>query len=370
MFEYLASLPFWDYVLIVLNCAGILTWSWIVVCLLIPLRRKDFAVPLTRNLLRLYRVLMNRIAFIVLLIGGVSSFVSALYMGACNVLIPIFDLGPLELPAFNLIVFSTVLGLAILFVLGGKGWSLPVGRGLMVSIERAPVLANIDLSAYVLCFHVTADFFEKPQAGKNLLVNALRQGRHVSDQYDIVLKSWMFSERDEGRERRVGKVRILMARIRTVFIMGVVQMPLLLVALWNSTLSLWKAFLMGSMVIIVPLVWLMTRYLRSASRLTLKISAKAGSSIDEAPSVVIGLLQREIAMRVKGYRHSFIATRPISRTHLVGMSWRSSRVMKTCAGTEAGLVLKPLTGPVQPDQDRKKALVKAQAPKAIEMSAA
>ncbi|MCU1720442.1 hypothetical protein [Pseudomonas sp. 5P_5.1_Bac1] len=368
MFETLASLPLWHYVLVLLNCAGIFTWCWIVVCLLIPGRRKDFRVPLRHNLLRLYRLLMNRIGFSLLLLGGVSLPVSVLYHVASGLLLPAFNLAPVIFPALNLIVFAIAVAVPMQLMLGAKGWSLPLGRGLMLSIERAPTLPGIRLSRYVLCFHVKRDFFEHRRAVTDSMVNALRQLRQVSDQYDIVLKSWMFSERDEKKERRVGKLRILMGRIRTLFIMGLFQVPLLVFALWDSESSLALACFKGAAVIVLPLAWLTTRYLRSASRLMRRISVNSGGSIDSAPSVAIGLLQREIARRAKGYRHSFIAPQPISKVHLVGLSLTSSRVMKTCGGTEAGLVLQPLIGPVQPDQEWKKPRNKTQPAEAVEMS--
>ncbi|WP_095153460.1 hypothetical protein [Pseudomonas sp. Irchel 3E13] len=368
MFETLASLPLWHYVLVLLNCAGIFTWCWIVVCLLIPGRRKDFRVPLRHNLLRLYRLLMNRIGFSLLLLGGVSLPVSVLYHVASGLLLPAFNLAPVIIPALNLIVFAIAVAVPMQLMLGAKGWSLPLGRGLMLSIERAPTLPGIRLSRYVLCFHVKRDFFEHRRAVTDSMVNALRQLRQVSDQYDIVLKSWMFSERDEKKERRVGKLRILMGRIRTLFIMGLFQVPLLVFALWDSESSLALACFKGAAVIVLPLAWLTTRYLRSASRLMRRISVNSGGSIDSAPSVAIGLLQREIARRAKGYRHSFIAPQPISKVHLVGLSLTSSRVMKTCGGTEAGLVLQPLIGPVQPDQEWKKPRNKTQPAEAVEMS--
>ena len=368
MFETIASLPLWQYVLVLLNCAGIFTWCWVVVCLLIPRRRKDFRVPLGRNLLRLYRLLMNRIGFSLLLVGGVCLPVSVLYHVASGLLIPALDLAPISLPALNLIVFAIAVAVPIQLVHGAKGWSLPLGRGLVLSIERAPRLPGIRLSRYVLCFHVKRDFFKNRRTVTDLMVNALREVRQVSDQYDIVLKSWMFSERDEQTERRVGKLRILMGRIRTLFIMGLFQAPLLIVALWDSESSQALACAKGAAVVALPLVWLTTRYLRSASRLMRRISVNAGGSIDSAPGVAIGLLQREIARRAKGYRHSFIAPQPISKVHLVGLSLTSSRVMKTCGGTEAGLVLQPLVGPVQPDQEWKKPRNRTQPADAVEMS--
>ena len=354
MFETLASLPLWHYVLVLLNCAGIFTWCWVVVCLLIPRRRKDFRVPLGRNLLRLYRLMMNRIVFCLLLVGGFILPLSVLDHVTSNLLLPALNLTPISFPALNLIVLAIAAAVPMQLMLGAEGWLLPLGRGLVLSIERTPTLTGIRLSRYVLCFHVKRDFFEHRRKVTDLMVNALRQVRQTSDQYDIVLKSWIFSERDEQKERRVGKVRILMGRIRTLFIMGLFQVPLLIVALWNTESSLALACIKGAAIIALPLVWLTTRYLRSASRLMYRISVNTGGCIDSAPGVAIGLLQREIARRAKGYRHSFIEPQPISKIQLVCLSLTSSRVMKTCGGTEAGLVLQPLVGPVQPDQEWKK----------------
>lgn len=369
MFESLAtlaSLTFWHPLLLLLNCAGILTWCWLVVCFFIPARRKDFSVPLGPRLLWLYRILMTRGVFELLLVGGVSLFISVFFWSADRLLALLLGLYSTDLPAFYVTACSLALAIPMRAVLGAKGWSLPLGGGLMVSIERAPKLPGIRLSKYVLCFHAGAKFFDKSKAGRDRVVKALRQLRQVSDQYDVVLKSWFFSEHSEERDRRVGKFRILMGRIRTVVIMALLQIPLLVIALRDSMLPTVPAFFMGLMVIAVPLVWLMTRYLRSASRLMRKISAKRPGSVDLAPSSGLELLHREIARRARGYRCSFITHQPISRTHLVGLSLRTSRVLKTCGGAEAGMVLHPLVGPVQPDRDWGKPRKTTQAPEVVE----
>lgn len=320
----IASAPFWNYLFNALNLVGAFAVGWAVFITMISWVWKGFKVLPSPRLLAVCRLLAPRPVVVLLVVGGV------------HLLLALCALAP-DRPFYPWAILLLAIPYGGLFYLGmsGKGVGMPLGHGLKLTIERSPQL-NVPLSPLVLCFHVDGDFRKNREAITELIIEAINATRAFSADYDFVLKSWFFANRDEDKEPRILTVRRYMGQVGNVALACIVGHLLVFVGYFACPGLAVGWVLLGAASVMSVAVLLIAPRLRSAVKVMRKISPEDGSWPAETSARVLG---KAILRDTRGYGVKFIPRRPMSRTHFLGLGLAGLKVRNSCGGAEAGLLL-------------------------------
>lgn len=238
-----------------------------------------------------------------------------------------------------IVLNSILLGMGLHLLIGPKGWGIPMGSGLTMTINKAPHL-NFPLSKYVMSFHVDKKFIKKRHEIIDRIAEAMNSTKAEGNEYDIVLKSWIFANRNETCNGQIKQIRKCMRSIHRAFI-GIVSIALLLTALqiaqyfWGST----PLFIDGLRLIIGGLglvIFFLVFKLCNAKKIMQGsyTDPSKNSHTDSTNSVA-----EKLVRKTSGYHPKFIDHRPISILQLLSLCVFTPTAVKTFAGAEAGIVL-------------------------------
>lgn len=224
----------WYMFSVVLKGVGVLAWLGAVFFVLVPKLDSGFRISPAALSLRLFRLSAHR-GVVCLFLGGAAYLpLSVLMEGERD-----------GLSALFIFLTAMFIGTVLHLLLGPKGFGMPLGSGLIMTIDRAPHLGFL-LSTPVLSFHVDKQFINARHKVAGLIAQAINSATLAGGEYDVVLKSWIFADRDDSNER-VKQVKACMRSIhRTVMaffsIVLVALVLLLAVYLGASTQLLTVAF--------------------------------------------------------------------------------------------------------------------------------
>ena len=324
--EFLVQmLPTFSYVLIGF---GGLAWLWAAFSVLGPVFTNSFRV--TPNAVSLW--ILQRLSY--------RSVVCLLLIGAAYLPLSVIQhWNPNEYTPADTLLAAILMALMFLLAIGPKGFEMPLGHGLSVTIDRAPRV-GVELSKYVLSFHVKKNILKEHQQIIDLIEDTVCRVKAAGGKYDLVLKSWLFA-RSGRRNERVKQVR---RRMRTIYRTVRVYFPIFLTicVLWcfgalrgesKQWLDVGRWVLIGGIGLAVSTIILV---LYSARKL---MQAICIAQTRISPTLVTRVLARELSAKTPAYRQQFIAQTPISMMGLFSFSVLHRKVIKKCGGAEAGIVL-------------------------------
>lgn len=309
-------------------CAiGVVTWGCAIGLALALRFSKDFCIEPTARVLRILQLSAHRGIMALLL-------VSAAYAPAGLALYFL----PAYVTPFGVAVFTAVLGGAGFFLVGPKGWELPLGQGLSLTIDHAPSV-GVKLSTYVISFHVKEDFMTHRHEVATRIAEVMLQVQAAGGSYDFVMKSWLFAHFDAHSAQLIKQVRRRMRSLRRTFFVGAI--PLLaageiwLIASLKDSAELLSA---GLWVLVggLGLATLISGLLLHACK---KRMQAVCVSLGTATAVASRVMAKEVCRKAPGFSHHFIAHRPIRLLHLVSLCVTMPKVIRTCRAAEAGVVL-------------------------------
>lgn len=324
--EVLAQM--WHTLPYVLNGFGVLAWLWAAFSVWGPKFTNSF------------RVTPNAVSLVFLQFFSYRSVICLLLIGAAHLPLSVLRLwNAYEYTPLGILLGAILLGLLILFAIGPKGFELPLGHGLSMTLDRAPRV-GVALSKYVLSFHVKKNIVEEHRQIIDLIADAVCRVKTAGGEYDLVLKSWLFA-RSGRRDEQVKQVR---RRMRTISRTVRVYLPIYLIVCVflgfvaskegsSQWLEVWVWAFLGGLGLAVLTIGLV---LYSARKLMQAICINSNRS---SPTLVARELARELSGKTPGYRQHFIAQRPISLVNLFSFSVSHRKVIKKCGGAEAGIVL-------------------------------
>lgn len=318
----------WNMISYVLKGVGGLAWSLGVFSVLLPKLNSSFGILPSPISLRVLWLLAHRGVACSLLIG-------AWYLPLSFLLI----LGPFYFSQLEIMLIAIACGAGLYLLQGQKGLGMPLGSGLTMTIEKAPNLGFL-LSKYVMSFHVDKKFIKKRRQITDLIVDTINAVKVTGDEYDFVLKSWIFANRDDADEKQVMRVRTCMRRAQRICI--AFGTTCLIVALlwiydfiWNNIqfLNLGYRLFIGGLALAIFMLTLMLYCAKKPIRVI------CSSSKRSLPTDTTRRLAEELERKTCHYRHEFIAHRPIPMLHLASLSVMTQDVIETCVGAEAGFAL-------------------------------
>lgn len=311
-----------------LNGFGVLAWLWATLSVLGPKFTSNFRVTPNAISLGLLKLLSLRSVMCLLLIGAVHLLLSVLRLWSPNDVTPVFVL-----------LAAVLVGLMFLLAIGPKGFDMPLGHGLSVTIGKAPRV-GVTLSKYVLSFHVKKNFVKENRQIIDLIADAVYRVKAAGGEYDFVLKSWVFAR--TGRATK--GVKQVRRRMRTINRTIWAYLPIFLTvcAFWGFgafkgdssqwfEVAIWAALGGGALAVLMIVL-----VLYSARKLMQAICINSSRS---SPTLVARELAQELDGKTPGYRQQFIAQTPIPIVHLFSFSVSHRKVIKKCGGAEAGIVL-------------------------------
>jgi hypothetical protein len=318
----------WDALSYGLNGFGVLAWLWAALSVLGPKFTSNFRVTPNAMSLGALKLLSHRSVICLLLIGAAHLPLSVLRL-----------LNPYDYTPVGILLAAILLGLMILLAIGPKGFEMPLGHGLSMTLNRAPRM-GVALSKYVLSFHVKKNFVEEHRQIIDLIADSVCRVKAAGGEYDLVLKSWVFARSGRGTEG----VKQVRRRMRTIRRTVRVYLPILLIVcfFWGFAASkggsskwLEVGFWvfnggLGLAVLMIVLV------LFSARKLMQAICIEPSRS---SPTLLARELAQELDGKTPGYRQLFIAQRPIPMVNLFSFSLLHRKVIKKFGGAEAGIVL-------------------------------
>lgn len=218
-----------------------------------------------------------------------------------------------------------------------QGFSIPLGSGLTLTMDRAPKLGH-RLSPFVLSFHVDRYFLEKRWEVTQLIAKTVNDSQAAGNHHDFVLKSWMFARRGVP-ERYVQRARRRMSRIRHVLRAAFLLLAISVVAIFLVTsdirlIELWLWLCLAAAVLVACLlIWAVWSIRRVADITCLLPKTPAATSS-------VNKLSNDLSQLAAGYSNSIIGWRPLPSYHIFAIGALKPEIVKLCAGTEAGVVMK------------------------------
>jgi hypothetical protein len=246
-----------------------------------------------------------------------------------------------NLTQVGLSILSLVVGVGFYFAIGRKGIGLPLGYGVVVTIDKAPEL-GFPLSERVLSFHVNRKFLKYREEALARIAETILLFNENYRSHDAVFISWIFSNKARIREKHADsykKVRFYLLAANA-FALAVAVGLILIFVDWVYNLAT-KNFdgshaavlvLMGIILVCIAVNIIYVIVARNQARII--ISADNAIEIsDRVGTVADGLkLPEGMFSRVN------IDHQPMSLVHLASFSI-TRKVMKSAIGIESGFVL-------------------------------
>lgn len=239
------------------------------------------------------------------------------------------------------LVFSIAIGVGVVLVIGRKGLGIPLGYGVMVTIDRAHRL-KLDLTGQVLSFHVNGRFLKYREEAlariaETILVINGRYGSH-----DAIFLSWIFANKAAIRLEykdfyKKVRLNLLMANVLFWTVLGGILLAVLDLVYRAYTKNFDGLHLLRGLALCASCISFSVAILCLASvRKRVKALLVTNDAIaisERVDGVVDGLkLPEERFSRVN------IAHGPMPLVHLVSLS-PIRKVMRSALGIESGFVI-------------------------------
>lgn len=292
--------------------------------------------------LKIFRMISHSWIKFTLLICGIYSVIS---LAPAHIIYPTWGF-----------VAAILVGGTFYFIMGGKGFGVPLGHGLKVTIDRAPKL-GLSMSKYVMSFHVDRQFIKHRLTITELMIDTMNSVNVAGLEYDFVLKSWLFADRKTCDESLVKKVALCQRTLRSG-VLSFIPICIAVLAIWfmayfganNEDLINYGMilFIFGiSLVIATPIfMWLRIRRLTSAVCL---------APAHEGQTEILKILSKKLSNKTPDFTCLFISYRPTPLLHLIAASFRkqptpplkrgatthtpTKKMTSTFIGIEAGFVM-------------------------------
>ncbi|MFV3291121.1 hypothetical protein ACNFBR_20520 [Pseudomonas sp. NY11955] len=291
----------------------------------------------------------------------------------CGINVIFCLVGPVSSPSWDFVA-ALFVGGALQFLIQGKGFGVPLGLGLKMTVDRAPKL-NVSLSKYTMSFHVDKHFREHRAEITSLMIEAINSLNVAGCEYDYVLKSWIFADRKGCDTKLVQQVESCLRYIRLgilSFIPAAVLAALICVV--SSVYGL-STNVVGAAFILFVLGLLLAIGMPLMMGLRIRNLTKdlwSGQCAKNQAAAAMRLSKKMIK-RTTGLECSFISYRPCPVFNLIAASFRKrppvnpARLqeqgqLETFIGIEAGFVL------VHSKSSKEKSCVCAPAPSEIALA--
>lgn len=312
----------------ILKAFGIFSWLLLITSLWFKYSNKNLNNLISPIVIKVLRLLAHRGIMCLIL-------VSAVYL-------PWRYFSPNELYYINeikILFYSTLLGIGLRLIMGHQGFGLPLGNGLMMTIDKSPNLP-FQVSNYVVSFHVDKEFTKKRRTITNQIATTINTIRKFNTQNDFILKSWIFSDRDCVDPTSVYYIRSHMLGIRRILkIFGLLILSLVTSAAYayyiehfNLAMTLFD-LVIAAMTITLVLTICTLYFTKRRMRV---VCSTLNSAL---PSTATQILARELAKKTFHYHDQIITPQPMPVFHILSFSILEIAVIKNCVGVETGFAL-------------------------------
>ncbi len=317
-----------NYTSSILQSFGIFAWALLIISILFKHSNKNLNKMLSPVLIKALKLLAHR--GIICLV-----FVSAVYLPWRHFL-------PNELHYINeikIIFYSILIGTGLRFIMGHQGFGIPLGDGLMMTVDKAPSLA-FEISNYVISFHVDKNFTKKRRTVTNQIITTINTITKFNAQYDFILKSWVFSDRDCVDATSIYYIRSHMHRLRrTLKACGLIIVLFAAPAFYTYYIESFNSAkaLIELVIATIGIAALLTVYILYLTKRRMRAVC---STLNSAlPSSATQILARELVKKTIHYNNELITPQPMPAFHILSFSILETAIIKDCVGIETGFGL-------------------------------
>jgi hypothetical protein len=287
-------------------------------------------VPLNRTIYRVFKAL-GRTEAVLVMVTTALYFIASLAISG-----NLFYLSGLWL-----LIICSVIGTLFSLAFGRKGIGIPLGYGVVVTIDKSPKL-KFPLSKRVLSFHVNRKFLKYQEEALARIAETILLINDRYDSHDAIFLSWIFANKANIRknhEEFYKKVRFYLLAANA-FVLVVPAGYILALLIWASDIYTKKFDGSHSAILAVMgiacVCLIASIYCVASVRNQAKILLCANDAIaisHRVKNVAEGLNLPNVRFGRKDIKH-----RPMPLVHLAFLSI-TRKVMRSAVGIESGFVL-------------------------------
>ncbi|MBK3506474.1 hypothetical protein [Pseudomonas sp. MF6747] len=318
-----------SYISIALKCSGIFAWVLLIIFIWLKYSKKSQHKLLSSMPIKILRLLAHRGIIWLML-------VSAAYM-------PLRYISPhgiYYISELKILLYSILVGTGLRLIIGHKGLGIPLGEGLIMTVDRAPKLP-FKLSSYVISFHVDKDFPKKRRTITNQIAKTINTIKALDTRYDFILKSWMFSDRDSVDPTSTYYIRsrmyLLQSTLKTFLLFLLISLAVYAYSAYSDESYDFLKTVLALIIATIGATALSTAFIIHLTKRRTRAVCSTFNSV--LPSNATRILARELARKTANCDYNFITPQPMPAFHIISFSLIETAVIKDCVGTETGFVL-------------------------------